>query len=157
MEVILGPFHPHLEDALVEEILRAKAGAPLAPILILVPSNSLRRRLKVLLARERGLSFLNLHILTFYQLSARLVEERCGSAAPPLSDNALLEELLRQILRLGLPGAAPFAALEEKAGGPAALWQTLRDLKDGAVDPATALEAARGDLFEESTDSLQPP
>jgi hypothetical protein len=84
MEVILGPFHPHLEDALVEEILRAKAGGPLAPVLILVPSNSLRRRLKVLLAGERGTSFLNLPILTFYQLSLRLVEERYGSTAPPL-------------------------------------------------------------------------
>ena len=156
MEVILGPFHPHLEDALVEEITRCKSAGPLAPILILVPSNSLRRRLKVLLARERGLNFLNLHILTFYQLSLRLVEERRGNGAPPLWDNALLEEILRQILRTGLPGAGPFAALEEKAGGPAALWQTLRDLKDGAVDPATALEAVRGDLFEESTESVQP-
>lgn len=156
MEVILGPFHPHLEDALVEEITRFKAGAPLDPVLVLVPSNSLRRRLKVLLARERGFDLLSLHILTFYQLSLRLVEERHGSAAPLLRDSALLEEILRQILRLGLPGAAPFASLEEKAGGPAALWQTLRDLKDGAVDPATALEAARGDLFEESTAGVQP-
>ncbi len=155
MEVFLGPFHPHLEDALVEEILRYKNEAALAPILILVPSDSLRRRLKVLLARERGLNLLNVHILTFYQLSLRLWEERHGAEAPLLRDNALLEEILRQIIRIGLPGAGPFAGLDEKAGGAAALWQTLRDLKDGAVDPTTALEAVQGDLFEEGTQGVE--
>ncbi len=152
MQIVLGPFHPHLEDALVEEILRYKNNAPLAPLLILVPSDSLRRRVKVLLARERGLNFLNLHAFTFFQLSLRLVEERYGAAAPP-SDNALLEEILRQIIRQGLPGAAPFAALEDKAGGAAALWQTLRDLKDGAVDPEVVLEAVGNNLFEETNES----
>src|SRR5712692_763786 len=129
MEVFLGPFHPHLEDVLVEEILRYKNQAALSPILILVPSDSLRRRLKVLLTRERGLNLLDVHILTFYQLSLRLWEERYGAEAPLLRDNALLEEILRQIIRIGLPGAGPFAGLDEKAGGAAALWQTLRDLK----------------------------
>jgi ATP-dependent helicase/nuclease subunit B len=155
MEIILGPFHPFLEDALVEEILRRKNAAPLSPILILVPSDSLRRRLKVLLARERGLNLLNLHLLTFYQLSLRLWEERHGAEPPPLRDNSLLEEILRQIVRARLPGTEAFAGLEEQAGGAAALWQTLRDLKDGTVDPAIALEAARGDLFEESTASVE--
>ncbi|HTM10223.1 MAG TPA: PD-(D/E)XK nuclease family protein [Verrucomicrobiae bacterium] len=155
MQIVLGPFHPYLEEALVEEILHLKKGEPLAPILLLVPSNSLRRRLKVFLARERGLNFLNLHILTFFQLSRRLLEERFGSEAPVLQESGLLEEVLRQIIRARLPGTAPFAGLEEKAGGSAALWQTIRDLKDGGVDPATALEAARGDLFEESTEGVE--
>ncbi|HEY3304422.1 MAG TPA: PD-(D/E)XK nuclease family protein [Candidatus Binatia bacterium] len=155
MEIILGPFHPFLEDALVEETLRHKNEAPLSPLLILVPSDSLRRRLKVLLARERGLNLLNLHLLTFYQLSLRLWEERHGAELPPLQDNSLLEEILRQIIRARLPGAAPFAGLDQKAGGAAALWQTLRDLKDGTVDPAVALEAARGDLFEEATEGVE--
>ncbi len=147
MQTILGPFHPYLEDALVEEILGHKENLPLSPLLILVPSDSLRRRLKVLLAQERGLNLLNLHILTFYQLSRRLLEERLGAQTQPLQDNSVLEEILRQIIRMGLPGTTPFAGLEEKAGGCAALWQTLRDLKDGMVNPAAALEAARSDLF----------
>lgn len=155
MQIVLGPFHPYLEDALVEEILRLKEGEPLAPVLLLVPSNSLRRRLKLLLARERGLNLINLHILTFFQLSRRLLEERFGSQVPVLQENGLLEEVLRQTIRAKLPGTTPFAGLEEKAGGSAALWQTIRDLKDGAVDPATALEAVRGDLFEESTESVE--
>src|SRR5689334_7841731 len=155
MEIVLGPFHPYLEDAVVQEIVRLKDGDPLAPILVLVPSNSLRRRLKILFSRERGLNFLNLHILTFFQLSRRLLEERFGGQIPALQESGLLEEVLRQTIRTKLPGTAAFAGLEEKTGGSAALWQTIRDLKDGGVDPATALEAARGDLFEESTESVE--
>jgi len=155
MQIVLGPFHPYLEDALVEEILRLKEDEPLAPILLLVPSNFLRRRVKILLARERGLNLLNFHILTFFQLSRRLLEERFGSQVPALQESGLFEEVLRQTIRTKLPGTAPFSGLEEKAGGSAALWQTIRDLKDGGVDPATALEAARADLFEESTESVE--
>ncbi|HEX2386701.1 MAG TPA: hypothetical protein VHL99_09060, partial [Candidatus Binatia bacterium] len=155
MEIVLGPFHPYLEDAVVQEIVRLKDGEPLAPVLVLVPSNSLRRRLKILLTRERGLNFLNLHILTFFQLSRRLLEEHFGAQVPPLQEGGLLEEVLRQTIRTKLPGTTAFAGLDEKTGGSAALWQTIRDLKDGGVDPATALEATRGDLFEESTESVE--
>jgi ATP-dependent helicase/nuclease subunit B len=155
MQMILGPFHPHLEDALVEEISGRKKKLPLSPLLILVPSDSLRRRLKVLLTQERGLNLLNLHILTFYQLSRRLLEERDGARAVSPQDDSVLEEILRQIIRMRLPGAEPFAGLEEKAGGSASLWQTLRDLKDGLLSPAVALEAAKGDLFEETTPRVE--
>ena len=151
MQVILGPFHPHLEDGLVEEILKQKQPDPLCPLLVLVPSDSLRRRLKVLLAGERRLSFLNIHLMTFHQLSLRLFEEAHGPLKIDLCDDVFLEEILRQLLRMGLPGTVPFAGLEEKAGGCAALWQTLRDLKDGTVNPDTVLEAVRGDLFGEES------
>ena len=72
MQTILGPFHPHLENSLVEEILNYKNTDPLCPLLILVPSDALRRHLKVLLTKERKLSLINLQLLTFHQLSARL-------------------------------------------------------------------------------------
>jgi len=149
MQTILGPFHPYLEDALVQELVSYKQKEPLCPVLILVPSDSLRRRLKILLARERRLSLLNVHIRTFYQLSLRLCEDHAGAAGLSLQDNGLLEEMLRRIIRKRLPGAEPFLGLEEEAGGCAALWQTLRDLKDGAVDPSVAREAVKGGLFGE--------
>lgn len=138
MKVFLGPFHPHLEDALVGEVADLKARDPLRPLLVLVPSESLRRRLQVLLASERGGSFLNLHLLTFYQLSRRLFEERLGPPGPELSDDAFLEEALRHLIRAQRGAFSPVA---ESAGGCAALWQTLRDLKDGLVDPGRAAEA----------------
>ncbi len=73
MKTVLGPFHPHLENALAEEIRRYKAENALLPLLILVPSDSLRRRLKVLLTREQNLFLVNLQLLTFHQLSLRLL------------------------------------------------------------------------------------
>ena len=140
MQTILGPFHPDLENAFVDEILRHKKADLLCPLLVLTPSDLLRRRLKILLSRERRLSLLNVQLLTFYQLSLRLHAESNGAPLELRSD-LFLEEALRQIIRTRQPGAEPFAGIEDRAGGCAALWQTLRDLRDGLVDPAVALEA----------------
>ena len=151
MQTILGPFHPHLEDAWVEEILRFKGEAPLCRLLTLVPSDSLRRRLKTLLTRERQLTLLNLQILTFHQLSLALFAEANGPVAPVLYEDLFLEETLRQIIRARAPGTAAFVGIEERAGGCGALWQTLRDLRDGLVDPAVAREALREGHFAQRT------
>ena len=151
MQTILGPFHPHLEDAFVEEILRFKSADPLCPLLTVVPSDALRRRLKILCARERRLSLVNLQFLTFHQLSLRLFADANGTHAPALHEDLFLEEALRQMIRTRQPGAAAFAGIEERAGGCAALWQTLRDLRDAKVDPRVALEALREGHFSEKT------
>ena len=140
MQTILGPFNPDLENSLVEEILKYKDADLLSPLLILTPSDLLRRRLKILLSRERRLALLNVQLLTFYQLALRLQAESSGTALE-LRTDLFLEEALRQIIRTRQPGAEPFAGIEERAGGCAALWQTLRDLRDGLVDPAVALDA----------------
>ena len=152
MQTILGLFHPDLETALVDEILACKAADLLCPLLVLTPSDSLRRRLKFLLAGERRLSLLNVQLLTFHQLALRLREE---SHKPPLElqSDLFFEEVLRQMIRKRRPGAEPFAGLEERAGGCAALWQTLRDLRDGLVDPTVALDAiTEGHFASRSTD-----
>ncbi|MBI2087528.1 MAG: exodeoxyribonuclease V subunit gamma [Deltaproteobacteria bacterium] len=148
MRAVLGPFHPYLEDALAEEISRRKNADPLAPLLVLVPSESLSRRLRILLAGERKLNLLNIHLLTFFQLSLRLHEEFYDGRRPEISDDLFLEEALRQLIRAGHPAAAGFSELEETAAGCAALWQTLRDLKDGLVDSARALEAVAEGHFD---------
>lgn len=147
MKTITAPFHPDLEEALVDAVLQCKTPDPLAPLLILVPADLLRRRIKILFSRERRLALLNVHVLTFFQLSARLNEE-CSSASAPRND-LFFEEALRQIIRTQQPGAEPFAGIENRAGGCAALWQTLRDLRDGMVDPAIALEALQEGQFRE--------
>ena len=140
MQTILGPFHPNLENAFVDEILRHKSADLLRPLLVLTPSDLLRRRLKILLSRERRLSLLNVQLLTFYQLSLKLQAENDG-APLELRSELFFEEALRQIIRARQPGAEPFGGIEERAGGCAALWQTLRDLRDGLVNPTVALEA----------------
>ena len=65
MQTILGLFHPALETALVDEILACKAVDLLCPLLVLIPSDSLRRRLKLLLVGERRLSLLNVQLERF--------------------------------------------------------------------------------------------
>jgi ATP-dependent helicase/nuclease subunit B len=140
MKTVLGPFHPDLENALVEEILGYKKDHPLSALLVLVPSDALRRHLKTVLARERGLALLNVQPLTFYQLALRLHEES-NDTPPQIYSELFLEEVLRRLIRARRTGAETFAGIEERAGGCAALWQTLRDLRDGLVDPAVALDA----------------
>src|SRR6185369_8969520 len=124
MRTIVAPFHPDLESALVEELQKYKTTDLLAPLLILVPSDLLRRRLKVLFARERHLSLLNVHIVTFFQLSLRLANENGFVREEPRQD-FFFEEALRRIIHDRRPGTGAYVAIENHAGGCAALWQTL--------------------------------
>src|SRR5262245_51050421 len=123
MKTITGLFHPDLEGALADEIRRWKATDLLTPLLILVPADLIRRRIKILLARERKLSLLNVQLLTFHQLALCLHAERDGSSLDLKSD-LFMEEALRQMIRTRQPGAEAFAAIVDRAGGCAALWQT---------------------------------
>ena len=143
MQVLFGPFHPHLEEALVREISRFKAADPFSPLLILVPSDPLRRRLKTLLALEHRQDLIHLHILTFHQLSLRLHEEQGGGGRLRLREDLFLEETVRSIVRSVYPEDSDFSRLVETQGGGAALWQTLRDLKDGGVVPDALADAVR--------------
>lgn len=143
MNIVLGPYHPHLEDALAEEIRTRHTQDPLAPLLLVVPSETLRRRTKVLLAHEHGLHLLNTHVLTFSQLTLNLFHETHGPEKPTLRDDTFMEEALKRVL----PARGRFARIAGNEGGCAALWQCLRDLKDAMVDPEPALEALREGHF----------
>jgi ATP-dependent helicase/nuclease subunit B len=140
MRTILGPFHPSLEQTLVAQVVRSKQSDLLRPLLIVVPSDWLRRRLKILLSRECGLPLLNVQLQTFHQLALRLTAERDG-ASPESRGDLFFEQTLRQIIRRRMPGTEPFVGIESRAGGCAALWQSLRDLRDGLVDTSVVLEA----------------
>ena len=159
MKIVLGPYHPQLEDALAQEVRARREQDPLAPLLLAVPSDALLRRVKVLLAREHGLHLLHFHVRTFSQLTRTLFHEVHGPGPPPLRDETFMEEALRRAAAGGGPARGRFARMTENEGACAALWQSLRDLKDGMVDPDVALEAlheghfgtgdrdALGDLF----------
>ena len=142
MKIVLGPYHPQLEDALAEEIRARREQDLLAPLLLVVPSETLRRRVKVLLSGERGLHLLNFHVLTFFQLSLNLFHEMDGPAEPTLRDDTFMEEALKRVI----PAGGRFARMMENDAY-SALWQSLRDLKDAMVDPEAALEALREGLF----------
>ncbi|HET8760839.1 MAG TPA: PD-(D/E)XK nuclease family protein [Nitrospiria bacterium] len=138
--------YPSLETALADDVMAVKAADPLAPVIIVVPSDSLRRRIVRLLAGERKRAFLSASVLTFHQLSRRLVEESIRRPLPPLVDDQAYEELMRVLLDRENAGHA-FAGVAATRGGGAALWQTLRDLKDAKVPPRALAEAVAESLF----------
>ena len=142
MKIVLGPYHPQLEDALAEEVRARREHDPLAPLLLVVPSETLRRRVKVVLAHEHGLHLLNFRILSFSQVTGELLREAHG-AEPTVRDETFMEEALKRVL----PARGRFARIADNDGGCAALWQSLRDLKDAMVDPEPALEALREGHF----------
>ena len=75
-----GPFHPHLESKLVETVQRMKTADPRTPLAIVVPSESLRRRLQWLLCVENECALFDVHFLTFHQFALRVdTERRAGS------------------------------------------------------------------------------
>lgn len=143
LRLVTGAFHPDLEQALLDHLDTIKQAAPLALSAIVVPSTALRRRLQWLLCVEQGRGLLNLHILTFHQLTRRLLGRDGLPDEPELSSSTLFRELvhlsLRKLVATG-PGS-PWSNLAEMPGAWTALWATCKDLKDAAVDPDVVLEA----------------
>jgi len=140
LHVVTGLFHPDLEQALASD-LRSVATPPSSPCLVLVPSESLRTYLKWVFCIEKGLPLFNVHLLTFHQLAARLLEEQGRPVAARLRGESFFREWVHQRLRRR---DADFTGLNELAsmpGGWAALWATLKDLKDARVDAGAVLEA----------------
>ena len=140
LHVVTGLFQPDLEQALASD-LRSVTTPPSSPCLVLVPSESLRTHLKWTFCIEKGLPLFNVHLLTFHQLAARLLEEHGRQVTARLRGESFFREWVHQRLR---KGDADFAGLNELAsmpGGWAALWATLKDLKDARVDAGAVLEA----------------
>jgi len=150
LRVVTGRFHPDLESTLVDRLTRIKATDPLAPFAIIVPSKPLADRLRTLLAVERRLSLLNLHILTFHQLALRLAGEiSLLHPLPRIVDQLFFEQLVRHIVRNKFSSQAPLQRIGQSSGTWGALWATIRDLKDADVDPAQALQGLREGYFGE--------
>lgn len=140
LHVVTGLFQPDLEQALASD-LRSATTPPSSPCLVLVPSESLRTHLKWVFCIEKGLPLFNVHLLTFHQLAARLLEEQGRQVAARLRGESFFREWVHQRLRRR---DADFTGLNELAsmpGGWAALWATLKDLKDARVDADAVLEA----------------
>jgi ATP-dependent helicase/nuclease subunit B len=150
LKVVIGRFHPALESALVDRVRRLKAQDPLAPLVIVVPSNPLADRLRTLLAVEHRLSLLNLHVLTFHQLALRLADEGTSDhALPRVVDELFFEQVIRYLVCRTLSRREPFQRLGRTAGTWGALWATIRDLKDALVDPDHMMRGLREGCFDE--------
>lgn len=147
MRIFLGSFHPHLEEAFASEVQKFKSSDPLRPLLILVPSDLIRRRLLILLTLEHGLPLIHFSILTFHQLAMKLCEEQTPQVDFSIKNDLFFEEVLRLEIQK-LSGSHPLLSrLEETEGASTVLWQCLRDLKDGLVDGEVLLSALKEGCF----------
>ncbi|MGH7230227.1 MAG: hypothetical protein ACREJU_02575, partial [Nitrospiraceae bacterium] len=153
LRIVTGPFHPHLEHAFLDHIQRLKTADPLAPLAVIVPSSLLLARLRELLVVEHQQGLLNVHFLTFHQLALRLYEERLSLCSTEFSrmqmvPDLVFEYLLGQIAVRDLHGMAGLQLMSLAPGAWTALWATLRDLKNSAVDPAVALRGIAEGVFD---------
>ena len=140
LHVVTGLFQPDLEQALASD-LRSVTTPPSSPCLVLVPSESLRAHLKWTFCIEKGLPLFNVHLLTFHQLAVRLLEEQGRQVAARLRGESFFREWVHQRLRKRDTDFAGLNELASMPGGWAALWATLKDLKDARVDAGAVLEA----------------
>ncbi len=140
LHVVTGLFHPDLEQALASD-LRSFTTPPSPPCLVLVPSESLRTHLKWTFCIGQGLPLFNVHLLTFHQLALRVLEEQSRQVAYQLRGEPFFREWVHQRLRKGEADLAGLNELVSMPGGWAALWATLKDLKDARVDADPVLEA----------------
>jgi ATP-dependent helicase/nuclease subunit B len=154
--LLSGPFSPHLESALVETVQQIKAADSRTPLAILVPSESLRRRVQWLLCVEHSCALFDLHVLTFHQFALHLHAEREARSSPEarvssfeLVGDFFYEYLLAVLLEQGGPSVGPFADLEGSSGLRQAVWRSLRDLLEAQVEPSVALRALEEGLFDE--------
>ena len=140
LHVVTGLFRPDLEQALAAD-LRSFTATPSPPCLILVPSESLRTYLKWTFCIEKRRPLFNVHLLTFHQLALRVLEEQGRRVADQLRGESFFREWVHQRLRRRETDLAGLNELASMPGGWAALWATLKDLKDARVDAGAVLEA----------------
>jgi ATP-dependent helicase/nuclease subunit B len=154
LRLVTGPFHPTLESSLVQDLHALKKQDPFAGVALIVPSDQLRRYLKQLLALTHGLSLLNVHIFSFHQLALHLDRERLACSEGPDRDRCValvtdvfFEQLLQQLSQRNVPRTDVLRLSQLSPGAWAALWASLRDLKDATVDAAVALRAVDEEQF----------
>ncbi|GJL62012.1 MAG: ATP-dependent helicase/deoxyribonuclease subunit B [Nitrospirales bacterium] len=156
--LVTGPFQPVLEPSLVEEIRKQKSVNSYSPLAIVVPSEVLRRRLQWLLCVEQGLALYDVHFLTFHQFALRLYDElrpQIPSIERPtfrLISEFTFRQYLEFILRSQQANRLSVSELNPSPGLCAALWSTIRDLKDAMIPPSVIRQAVDEGLFESGGD-----
>jgi len=136
-----GSFLP-LEGALWRELSAVREAEPLAPVLVLVPTNLLRRHLIACGAQQGGC--LNVHFLTFVDLARKI-----GEPVLAIKGRAPLPRLGAEIIARRLCREARgeyFAPLAERPGFHRALLATIGDFKEAGHGPAGLRRSMAGSL-----------
>ena len=139
MDVLAHPDPFLLEAALLDHVAAAKAGAPLARVLVLVPSRRLAEHVLRRAAARFG-ALLGLEVRHHRALVLELLEE--AGEAPALAPRAARQHLLARLLA-GLPGNTWAAYAEETPAAVASILSAFDDLREAGIPPE-ALEEAGG-------------
>ncbi|MBI4914477.1 MAG: PD-(D/E)XK nuclease family protein [Acidobacteria bacterium] len=102
------------------------------PVLVVVPSGSLREHVAAALVRARARALAGVEVLTLYRLAARLLE---AAGEPAAGSDRLLPILAR---RFGRQEPLLRAALDPMRDGWRVLAATLRDFLDAGFEPPHA-------------------
>src|SRR5688572_3219029 len=138
LRVVTGPFHPFLQTSLVSDLQQLKSQDPGAPVVIVVPSDHLRRHLKRVLCLDHGCALSAVYFFTFHQLALHLHQEyqqrTSGSGKRiELVSDLFFEQLLQQLSHRKLPYGEALSLISLPRGIWTALWATVRDIKDAMV------------------------
>jgi RecB family exonuclease len=136
-----GPFHPTLEDALLESLSARVREHPLDNVPVVVPTNPLGMRLSRLLAERVG-GHAGVRFMTMVDVARTL-------AGTPLPDGRVQlprgadEVALRKLLDAGLAEGGYFESIADKPGLGRALLAAIRDLKEACHTVDSLVEAGR--------------
>jgi hypothetical protein len=140
-----GEFYPTLESVCAETLLREASGRkdPLREqILVVVPTRLLRSRLLQSLATRNAGNLYGVHFMSINHLTLKILMDTLDEPTGLIQDPVFFPFALVGIAeRNGMKAFASFRVCQ-------ALYQTIRDLVDGAVSPELLEEAiafARGD------------
>ena len=141
LHVVTGPLYSDLEDAIAEHLQSFRVQHPVEPLTIIVPSHYARLRLQWFLCTQRNLSLFHVHVLTFFQLTLQLVEEQGQLIFHVIRSDNFFREWIHHLMRRRKTAFPHLAGLTKTPGGWTTLWNTIKDLKNGAVDAQFAREA----------------
>ncbi|MBI4055328.1 MAG: PD-(D/E)XK nuclease family protein [Elusimicrobia bacterium] len=150
LSVQYGPFHPILEEALVEKLQSLKAADPFCRVVVVAPSRRLCDRLQRLLAVEKGLAVFNVHFHTFYSLAFQIIREGDPRPVTLLSDRLFHDFLVDHLLE------EDFRPPGSHRPGPKGVWSRHSPTVVGSRRPKGFLPALRASLKDLVDSGVEP-
>jgi RecB family exonuclease/superfamily I DNA/RNA helicase len=134
LEVVAHPDPFVLEAELLRRVGAAQEADRTAPVRILVPTRRLADHVQRRLVEHRR-AWLNVEVLHFHALAARILEN-VGREVPTLLSESLTVEIVRRILREApLRATALGAIVASRPGTIRSVTKTLSELREAGVDP----------------------
>ncbi len=132
VHIFTGPWHPELEEALLDDIRRLKASDPLQPVVVLCGSRLLCAHLQWLLAETLS-GYIGIRFITFADLARDLsLPKRAPDSRPELPTRGT--ELIAALTASESPDSGYFSPLKDTTGFHRALARTFEDLDEAGFE-----------------------